>query len=315
MRLDLRHMRCFVVVAEELHFRRAAERLGIAQPALSRTIRDLENDLGAPLFERSNRFVRLTKAGAAFWESCVSILNAVDHAAENTKRVSEGHVGSLRIAYTDLAIVGPLPKMLKDLSALYPDVAFQFRNDVSINQVRHLEDDLLDIGFVTGPFSAVGYEKLVICKEKFVCIVYEGHPLAQRDTICISDIADEDFVHGTAKEWEMFYSHFNPLCHRHGFSPRIIQEAQTSIGILGLVAAGVGITVLTENVCRSLPQGTKLIPISDVQTPFETVAVWKTNKMDNAKRKFIDGLRSLVIARSISNEQAPLLHSTRKISG
>jgi DNA-binding transcriptional LysR family regulator len=84
---------------------------------------------------------------------------------------------------------------------------------------------------------------------------------------------------------------------------------------LGLVAAGVGITVLTENVCRSLPQGTKLIPISDVQTPFETVAVWKTNKMDNAKRKFIDGLRSLVIARSISNEQAPLLHSTRKISG
>lgn len=294
MRLDLRHMRCFIVVAEELHFRRAAERLGLAQPALSRTIRDLENDLGVVLFERSNRFVRMTKAGQAFLESSKSILNAVDHAIENTRRVSEGNIGSLRIAYTDLAIAGPLPRIFRTLGSEHPDIAFQFHNDVSIHQVRNLEDDLLDIGFITGPFTANGFEKLEICNEKFACIVYDEHPLAQRESISISELADEDFVHGSQKEWEMFYSHFLPLCHRNGFSPRIVQEGLTSIGIMGLVAAGVGITVLTESVCNSLPIGTKLIPISDGGAPIQTVAIWKIDKMDKTKRRFLNALKDKV---------------------
>lgn len=294
MQLDLRHIKCFIVVAEELHFRRAAERLSLAQPALSRTIRNLENDLGVVLFERSNRFVHITKAGQAFLESCESILNAVDHAVENTRRVAEGNIGSIRIAYTDLAIVGPLPGMLRALNNEHPDIAFQFQNDVSIHQIRNLRDDLIDIGFVTGPISADGFEKLTIWNEKFACIVYDDHPLAQRNSIRLSELADEDFVHGTKKEWEMFYSHFLPLCHRNGFTPRIIQEGTTSIGIMGLVAAGVGITVLTESVCNSLPPGTNMIPISDSGAPIQMVAVWKTEKMDITKRRFVNALKEKV---------------------
>jgi len=92
----------------------------------------------------------------------------------------------------------------------------------------------------------------------------------------------------------MFYSHFLPLCHRNGFSPRIVQEGLTSIGIMGLVAAGVGITVLTESVCNSLPVGTKLIPISDGGAPIQTVAIWKIDKMDKTKRRFLNALKDKV---------------------
>lgn len=304
MKLDLRHMKCFIVVAEELHFRRAAERLGLAQPALSRTIRDLENDLNVILLERSNRFVRLTDAGQAFLESCKGILNAVNHAVENTRRVSDGNIGLLKIGYTDLAIVGPLPGILRTVGREHPDIAFQFHNDVSIRQVRHLEDDLIEVGFVTGPFTANGFETLTICNEKFACIVYDEHPLAKRDSIQISELADEDFVHGSQKEWEMFYSHFLPLCHRNGFSPRIVQEGHTNIGIMGLVAAGIGITVLTESVRKSLPIGTKLIPISNGGAPIQTVAIWKKDKMDITKRRFLNALKDKV-AQFAADTAAP----------
>ncbi len=294
MRFDLRHIRCFVAVAEELHFRRAAERIGIAQPALSRTIRDLENDMGVILLERTKKFVTLTKAGQAFLESSRAILIAIEYAVENTRNVSDGKMGSMRIAYTDLAIIGVLPKILKDVRSDLPDVALQFKNDVSINQLRDLEDDLLDIGFVTGPISGTWFEQLPISHERLTCVVYDSHPLASRTSVRIADLAEENFVHGAFKEWEVFLSHLLPLCHRNGFKPRIVQEGITSLGIMGLVAAGVGITVLTESIGNSLPIGVTMIPIEDAIDPIQTVAVWKSENIDKTKRRFIETLRRRV---------------------
>lgn len=295
MRFDLRHLRCFVAVAEELHFRRAAERLGIAQPALSRTIRDLENDLGVILLERTKKFVNLTKAGQTFLDSSRGILSSVDYAVENTRNVSDGKMGSLRIAYTDLAIVGVLPNILRHVRDDLPDVALQFKNDVSINQLRDLEDDLLDVGFVTGPISGNRFEQLPISNERLACVVYDGHPLANRTSVRIEELAEENFVHGAFKEWEVFLSHLLPLCHRNGFKPHIVQEGLTSIGIIGLVAAGVGITVLTESIGNSLPIGVTLIPIEDANDPIQTVAVWKSENIDKTKRRFVESLRRRVL--------------------
>ena len=294
MRFDLRHIRCFIAVAEELHFRRAAERLGIAQPALSRTIKDLEDDLGVVLLERSNRFVELTKAGQVFLENSRVILNTVDFAVENTRRVAEGMVGSLRVGYTDLAIIGSLPLILSAFRKKQPDIALQLSNDVSIQQLRDIEEDRLDIGFVTGPIARTGLSQMPVTTEKFACLVPASHPLAESASVRIADLADEDFVHGSYKEWEVFFSHLMPICHRHGFSPRIVQEGLTSIGIMGLVAAGVGITILTESVGDALPSGVKILPITDADATIQTVAIWKSDKMDRPKRLFLEALGEVV---------------------
>ncbi|MDA7429376.1 LysR substrate-binding domain-containing protein [Primorskyibacter aestuariivivens] len=303
MRFDLRHIRCFVAVAEELHFRRAAERLGIAQPALSRTIRDLENDLGVVLFERSNRFVEMTKAGHAFLEHGRRILSAVEFAVDNTRQVAEGKIGSLRIGYTDLAIIGNLSLLLRAFREAQPDIALEMRNEVSIQQLRDIDDDRLDIGFVTGPFNHAGYDQLTVSTEAFACVVYDSHPLAQRDSVHVSDLANEDFVHGTEAEWEVFYSHLLPMCHRNGFAPRIVQQATTTIGILGLVAAGVGITVLADNVGTAMPAGVKLLPIRKAGSALETVAIWKPDRMERPKRLFVDAMRA---AKGETAKTAPI---------
>ena len=291
MKFGLRHIRYFMAVAEELHFRRAAERLGIAQPALSRAILYLEQDLGVTLFNRSNRSVQITQAGLTFQKGCRGVMNAVEHTVENTRQVHRGQIGTLRIGYTDMAIAGLLPRMLKDFQTQQPGLVLQPHHDVTTTQLRKLEDGELDVGFVTGPISRMGYDQCLIQSEKFVCVLYEHHPLAKRSSIRLEELAQEDFIHGTSKDWEHFHSYLIPLCRRSGFVPRIVQEAFNSAGILGLVACGMGVTILTESVQSSAGSGLIVISLEDVSEQLHTVAIWKTETSDRATNMFSDFLR------------------------
>lgn len=286
MRFGLRHIRHFVAVAEELHFRRAAERLGVAQPALSRTIQYLEKELGVVLFTRSNRNVQITRAGQTFLDGCRGAIHAIEHTVENTRLAHLGRRGVLRIGYTDVAIAGRLPALLKAFQDEEPDIILQPHHDVTVTQIQKLEAGILDIGFVTGPISRSGYRQSLIASDRFVCVVFDSHPLANRRSIRLEELAHEDFVHGTAKDWEQFYSYLLPLCRRSGFTPRIVQEAFNTDGILGLVAAGMGITILTDNVRNSVGRGLVVIPIEDTADELQTVAFWKTGPIEGAMGTF-----------------------------
>lgn len=291
MKIGLRHIRYFIAVAEELHFRRAADRLGVAQPALSRAIQHLEKELQVTLFERTNRNVQITGAGQTFLNGCRGVMNAVDHTIDDARLVHRGQIGSLRIGYTDMAIAGALPPLLKAFQAQQPGIVLQPNHHVTSAQLQKLDEGELDIGCVTGPINRPGYEQLSIQSEKPVCVVYENHRLAGRKSIRLEELAHEDFVHGTTKDWQHFYSYLNPLCRQSGFVPNIVQEAYNSAGILGLVACGMGVTVLTESVGNSLKNGLVLLPIDGVVEPLETVAVWNAQAMSGSKSLFIDYLR------------------------
>ena len=159
MRFDLRHIRYFVAVAQELHFRRAAERIGVAQPALSRAIQYLESELEVKLFLRTNRSVEITHAGQIFLDGCLSVLDSIDHVIENTRLTHQGKIGSLRIGYTDMAIAGRLPNLLNSFQRLQPNIVLQPHHDVTVAQLQKLDEGHLDVGFVTGPISRKGYEQ------------------------------------------------------------------------------------------------------------------------------------------------------------
>ncbi|MDG1473124.1 MAG: LysR family transcriptional regulator [Ascidiaceihabitans sp.] len=287
MSIDLRHLRCFVAVAEELHFRRAAERLGIAQPALSRTIFNLEKELGVTLLERTNRIVDITTTGKTFLEGCYRVLNRMERTIENTKRVHEGKIGSLRIGYTENAISGCVPEILKSFQDLQPDIDLQLHHSVTAVQLKNLEDKELDIGFVTGAINRKNFETRLVQSETFVCVVYKGHALARRKNVRLSELADEDIIHGTSTEWEYFFSYLIPLCRKSGFEPKIVQEGLNTAAILGLVSCGMGITILTDCVRNLVGANLVVIPLEQTSERLETVAIWKTDTTDGAKERFL----------------------------
>ncbi|WP_108881816.1 LysR substrate-binding domain-containing protein [Anderseniella sp. Alg231-50] len=291
MKFGLRHMRYFIAVAEELHFRRAAERLGVAQPALSRAIQHLELELGIVLFERSNRQVALTSAGREFLNGSRGIMNAVDHTVENARQVHSGQKGTLRIGYTDFAIAGALPNLLRAFRKDQPGITLQPHHDVTRTQLEKLDAGLLDIGFVTGPVSIEGYMQILVQKDRFVCFVHENHPLAGRKSIELAELANEEFVHGPYRDWEHFYSYLMPLCREAGFMPNIVQEAFNSDGILGLVASGMGITILTESSQSTAINGLKSIPVDHVAQRLDTVAIWNGNSKDHCTGQLVEFLR------------------------
>ena len=292
MRIGLRHIRNFVAVAEELHFRRAAEKLGLAQPALSRSIQYLEGELKVTLLRRSNRNVEITEAGKTFLNGCRNILHSVERTVDDTRLAHIGQLGSVRIGYTDNAISGNLPAILKDFQALQPRISIQIHHDVTATQLIKLAKRELDIGFVTGPIGMSGFEQCLIQSERFVCVVYENHPLAHRSSIRLRELANEEFVHGLSHDWEHFYSHLIPLCRKSGFMPTIIQEAFNTASILGLVASGMGITILTENVQSLVGSGSVIIPIEDIAEELQTVAIWKADRTESAKALFLEHLRN-----------------------
>ncbi len=278
MRSHFRRLRYFVAVAEELHFRRAAERLGIAQPALSRAIRSMEEEMGAALFARTNRAVKLAPAGQILLERAYEILSLVERAGRDVRNAHDGRVGMLRIGYTDFAIAGPLPELLKEFQASQPQITLRPQHGVTLTQLRRIAEGKLDIGFVTGPVRVPGYAQRPVHAEKLICVCPDSHPFARRDSIRLADLAEENFVHGGAQDWQYFYDYLNPLCRRAGFMPRITQEAFNTAGILGLVACGMGVTVLTEGVARTLGPGLKVVPIQDVPEKLITCAIWQQDQ-------------------------------------
>ncbi|WP_299690859.1 LysR family transcriptional regulator [uncultured Tateyamaria sp.] len=293
MRTDLRLVRYFVATAEDLHFRRAADRLGIAQPALSRAIQALETELGVALFIRSNRNVQITPAGRAFLGRAYEILSLMERATEEVRSAHDGRIGSLRIGYTDFAIAGPLPTLLKDFQERQPQITLKPQHGVTLTQMHRLAEGKLDIGFVTGPVSKDGYDQHPVQSERFVCVCADSHPFAERDAICLADLADEDFVHGNSTDWQHFYDYLIPLCRRAGFVPRIVQEAFNTAGILGLVSCGMGVTVLTEDVCSALAPGLVVVPIEDVTERLITSAIWRRDHVVGPTRHFVDYLQAL----------------------
>jgi DNA-binding transcriptional LysR family regulator len=290
--MDLRHFRCFVAVAEELHFHRAAKRLGVAQPALSRTIKNLENSLGARLLERNNRNVELSEAGQLFLRGCRDVLGRTERIVEDARRVHRGDIGTLRIGYTDNAMNGRLPGLLKTFQAEQQDVTLLLTHSVTSEQLDHLVNGSIDIGLATGIASRAGFGSLRVQSERFVCLVYEGHRLASRASIRMSDLAEEPMIQGNKEHWQHFYSYVEPLFRKAGFDAKVVQEGLTTSDIVRLVACGIGIAVLTETVCDGLPAGLRIIPFEDVEARLETIAVWRTDLNNVAKDKFISFLNA-----------------------
>jgi len=291
MTYQTRHIQYFIAVAEELHFRRAAERLHMAQPALSRAIKCLEEAVGTELLARTNRRVQLTSAGAVFLEGCRQSMETIQHAAEQALLAQEGRVGHLKIAYTDNAIAGVLPGIIERFRREEPRVSLDIVHSFTEEQYQKLDNRVIDFGFLMGPVTLSGLDQITVQKEPLVVILPENHPCAASDQVCLADLADYPFVTGMRRVWKYFFKHLDPLFERAGYRPSIIQEAFNSEGIFGLVAANMGVAILPESTRNYFRRGVVVRPLADDHPHLPTVATWISQSVTPSMELFIEILR------------------------
>jgi len=276
MNFELLHIKCFIAVAEQLHFRKAAEKLLMTQPGLSRRIKWLENQLGARLLTRTTHSVHLTEAGKSFFMEAKKIIAGTERAATLARSIDRGKAGYLSIAYMDFAINGTLPHIIQAFRKINPGIILNLQHVPSSIQKKELLESKIDVGVLIGPCS---HEHLVvkeISNEPLLLLMPEKHRLLC-GKIHLADLENERFVLGTEDSWSIFRSVFYEICHGAGFVPKIAQEASTSDGIFGLVAAGSGIS-LYPKCCKNIRRkGIVARPIQDLKRRISTVAVWRSN--------------------------------------
>lgn len=263
--MEFRHLQYFVAVAEELHFRRAAERLHVVQPALSQQIAKLEADLGVRLLERSKRHVELTAEGRVFLTDARAMLEHRDRAAAAAKRAADGSTGRLAAGFVGPAAYSVLPGVVHTFRNRYPDVDLSLHEHTTDQQIELLAGRQLDVGFLRLPVTGDGLELAPVLREQMCVVLPDGHPRDERPPggpVAVNELSGEPFVMVPRSREAMVFDRIVALCLGAGFSPKIAQEAQQVHAIIGLVAAGIGIALVPESmralrrpdvVYRSLP--------------------------------------------------------------
>jgi DNA-binding transcriptional LysR family regulator len=279
--MELRHLRYFVCVAEEMHFGRAAERLGISQPPLSQQIRALEEEIGVQLFERTSRRVALTESGRMFLPEARQVLAQVERAAQVARLTQRGELGRLGLGFTASAPFVPrVAQALYEFRQSHPQVELTLQELTRDEQIAGITHGKLDIGIVRSfdaPPLPIDMTLECLLEEEMLLALRKDHPLAQRNKDpAIADLASVPLVLYGAANGVGFNEHFFALCKDTGFEPSIALEVSSFATLLGLVAAGFGATILSQSLGRLQVENVILRPLS---TPV-TSRLWMLHKRD-----------------------------------
>lgn len=315
MDVELRHLRYFVAVAEELSFTRAAERLHIAQPPLSTQIRNLERELGVALFDRSRRQVALTDAGELLLEESRRLLTQIEQALSATRTAGVGEAGRLTIGFIPSASTSTLPGHLRAFRRRHPGVELFLRELPPDELAAQLHAGALDLCFLYLPFDDPRLEQVVVARERLVAALPEDHRLAGAERprsrrarrgaaggdaasaagppIRIADLRDEPFVLPARHHMPGLHARVLAACRDGGgFEPEPVQrDVWLMQTVLGLVAAGLGVALVPESVRGLNRTGVAFRPLRDAGAPVELGAVWRADDASPTLRNFVALLR------------------------
>ena len=299
--MELRQLRSFVVLAEELHFRRAAERLGIAQPSLSQQLRRLEDSLGVRLLERDRRRVALTPAGAALLEEARGVLSAADRAADAARAAAAGERGRLRLNLTRSLTGGVAGEIVERFRAQHPGVQLELDVGTSMLNAVALREDMIDVAFVRPPLVDDGLEVLELGREPMVCVVPTRHPLARRRTIRPEDLAGEPLVwwpegHAPAPWRDMLAEVYGD---DPALWPSVARAEPEEERIVTAVATGAGISFIGLERSRSLRVPGAVYRRFGAPEPTMGIALaWRRGAEEPALRRLRDIAEATAAARA-----------------
>jgi DNA-binding transcriptional LysR family regulator len=310
--MEFRHLRYFVAVAEESSFTHAAKRLGIAQPPLSQQIRQLEDDVGARLFQRAKRGVTLTSAGTAFLEHAYAILRAAQQAALSARRVHNGESGHLTIGYMDYTSYTFLPPVIRRFRDGYPSIGVTLQHFYNTESTAAVVSQIVDVSFLRSVREQLDISSWKIAAEPFVVVLPEHHRLAGKKRISISCLKDEPFIMCPRELDDRYFNSIVAFCSSAGFAPTIVQEALQIHAAVGLVSAGLGIALVPASVQRMQIKGAVYRPLLERSPSVELWVAWRRDDESPALQKFLATLRSASPKSLKSNKRTLRGHNERR---
>ncbi|WP_335949673.1 LysR family transcriptional regulator [Salipiger bermudensis] len=288
---ELSLLHSFVTVAQELNFRRSAERLALDQSALSRRIQKLETVLGYRLLERTTREVLLTPAGELFYRRANDVLRDCARSVSDARSVAEGRTGRVRVAYMSFASTELMPQAVARFERDHPEIQLDLRYMRTQRQKLALANDEIDVGFMIGPYDNSECETELLSSELLYAVLPRGHRLLRKHQIDPFDLATEPMILGDMSEWGEYRYRLEDLFNQLGiaFTPRL--EASNTLALIGLVAAGLGVTVYPEGLIGFLGRNVETRPIVAEGFRSRTILSWKRNNRSRAVLDFVDTAR------------------------
>jgi DNA-binding transcriptional LysR family regulator len=285
--VELRQLRSFVVVAEEMNVGRAALRLHLTQPSLSRQIAALEHDLGVELFARVRKRFVLTAAGAAFLADAQDLLRQADEAVRNAQRTQRGELGTLRLRFVQSATFEALPRLLGAFRTAYPEVVLDLETMTTLRQTAALRDGRIDVGLLRFPADEPGLRSRVVSQDPLVAALPTNHRLAKRKRIGLAELADDNFILYTHSTGPSVHDVIVGYCRAAGFLPRIVQEGADVQTIVSLVAAGLGVSLLIAPTPPIDPAAVVYRKLSDDIPPWQLSVAWSPDNSSPVLDRFL----------------------------
>lgn len=290
--MEIRHLRYFCVLAEQLHFTKAALLLNVAQPALSHQIKQLEDELGTQLVERTNRRVRLTEAGQVFLARASRILEQIDQAMRETSRVGQGDAGSLVIGVVSTATCGILPELLRSFRRESPNISVDIREMEPGEQVEALRKEAIDIGLLFLSIQDPALDSVVVSPERLILALPTGHPAASEEKVRLRDLADETFLIPRRQPVPGFHELVLETLRDGGVPAPRLQPTRLLQTAVFLISGQLGVAVVPESFRRHLRvRGCVYRNIAGSPSYADLIGLWRRNNVPPALRRFIQQLR------------------------
>jgi LysR family hca operon transcriptional activator len=287
--VELRHLKYFVAVSEELNFTRAAARLRTAQPSLSQQIRQLEKDVGVQLLDRSHHHVSLTNAGRIFLRQARDIMGRVEHARHLARQAADGRAGDLSVGTFPSADVRILPALRPLVAEHLPDLRLLLHSKYALDPVAGLRAGTLDVAFMRGPIEAEGLDHCELLREPLVIVLPAHHALARRKRIPVRILDDLPCITLERSQSPPLHEAAAALYRQAKIRMHAVSSADNVLGHLKLVQEGLGFGLLPESICSLLPQGVTFRPLDCKPPPTVSVVVaWKTGNGSRLVREFVD---------------------------
>lgn len=286
----------FLIVAEELNFRRSAERLHINQSALTRRIQKLEESLGFRLLERTTREVSLTLAGQSLYDDNAHLLDRYADSITSARRIAEGKTGLVRVAYMAFAATELVPQTMARFGKLHPHIDIKLKYIRTPGQKLAIVNDEVDVGFMIGPCDHSELRSVGLASDQLYVVARHGHDLTRLPVIRPTDLAGVDLVLGDMSEWGEFRWRLSDRFHAEGVALRVKLEASNTLALIGLVAAGLGVTIYPKSLAAFMGPNLEVRPIEHLDFRIDTVLAWKCTNRSRPVQNFIDVARNLHVS-------------------
>ena len=290
--MEIRQLRHFLALAQEMHFGRAAERLCITQPALSTSILRLEEDFGVRLFERDSKGVRLTLAGDLMLGCAREVLSHTDRTKSFSNALSAGRLGRLEVGFSGTVLHHDLDKVILDYREAFPDIEILMREATSQKQTELLRNGRLDAGLVSFPLPPVGLEHIELFEDRFGICLPTDHPLATRKTIDVAELRDEPFIMPSREQTPSIRDQLEGLCATAGFQPRVFFESLHALSTVSLVSRGQGVGFVLESMKNVDIKGVVFVPLDRLLPRRCGYFVWSASRQAPGLQTLIDCFKS-----------------------